>query len=288
MRCWRPHWQHVEQRALDLRAAGMPGTLQELRVKAYLNLLQERDSRDTPAGPPDGNDGVGRPRGPDENGGPDGNGGNDGPGRNGGPAGGPAGTGGSGPARQPGRDNGPSVAALVNITVPLATLLGLSATPGEAAGFGLLDAQTAQDLAAAAARHPATRWCLTGLHPDGTAAAHGCATGRHPAPPGTTNAAATCENRLGSGPPLDTQATNYLRGLKIQLDPIAHGRCDHAQAEPGYKPSRKLQHLINVRNARCTAPGCGRPAARCDKDHTTPWHVGGVTCECNIAPRCKR
>ncbi len=51
-------WQHVEQRALDLRAAGMPGTLQELRVRAYLDLLQERDSRDLPAAPvpaaPDG------------------------------------------------------------------------------------------------------------------------------------------------------------------------------------------------------------------------------------------
>ena len=38
-------WQHVEQRALDLRAADIPGTLQELRVQAYLDLLQERDSR---------------------------------------------------------------------------------------------------------------------------------------------------------------------------------------------------------------------------------------------------
>ena len=38
-------WQHVEQRALDLRAAGLPGTLRELRVRAYLDLLQERDSR---------------------------------------------------------------------------------------------------------------------------------------------------------------------------------------------------------------------------------------------------
>ena len=27
-------WQHVEQRALDLRAAGIPGTLEELRVRA--------------------------------------------------------------------------------------------------------------------------------------------------------------------------------------------------------------------------------------------------------------
>src|SRR5580693_6160584 len=44
-------WQHVEQRALDLRAAGMPGNLQELRVQAYLDLLQERDTRAAPEGP---------------------------------------------------------------------------------------------------------------------------------------------------------------------------------------------------------------------------------------------
>ena len=42
-------WQHVEQRALDLRAAGVPGTLQDLRVRAYLDLLQERDTRAAPA-----------------------------------------------------------------------------------------------------------------------------------------------------------------------------------------------------------------------------------------------
>src|SRR3984957_7896771 len=45
-------WQHVEQRALDLRAAGVPGTLQELRVRAYLDLLQERDTRTLSAAPP--------------------------------------------------------------------------------------------------------------------------------------------------------------------------------------------------------------------------------------------
>jgi hypothetical protein len=179
------------------------------------------------------------------------------------------------------------VAALVNITVPLATVLGESATPGEAAGFGLLDAQAAADLVAAAARHPATRWCLTALRPDGTAAAHGCAPGRHPAPPGAANAAATCANNLGPGPPPGTRAQDYLRRLKVQLEPIARGRCDHARAEAGYQPSRKLQHLVNVRNARCTAPGCGRPAARCDQDHTTAWHQGGITCECNLAPLCR-
>ena len=34
---------------------------------------------------------------------------------------------------------GPRLAALVTITVPLATLLGQSGTPGEAGGVGLLD-----------------------------------------------------------------------------------------------------------------------------------------------------
>ena len=44
-------WQHVDQRAHDLRAAGMPGSLRELRIQAYLDLLQERDSRLAPGVP---------------------------------------------------------------------------------------------------------------------------------------------------------------------------------------------------------------------------------------------
>ena len=78
-----------------------------------------------------------------------------------------------------GADAGPSLAALVTITVPWSTLTGQSATPAEVGGFGIVDAADARDLAAAAARDPRTRWCVTALHPDGTAAAHGCAPGRH-------------------------------------------------------------------------------------------------------------
>ena len=47
-------WQHVEQRALDLRAAGLSGSLRELRIRAYLDLLQERDSRFAVVRPGDG------------------------------------------------------------------------------------------------------------------------------------------------------------------------------------------------------------------------------------------
>ena len=112
-----------------------------------------------------------------------------------------------------------------------------------------------------AARHPDTRWCYTALHPDGTAAAHACAPGPHPA-----------------GPP-------DPRTLKFSA--VIRGPCDHAQAQAGYRPGRALRHLVTARNATCTAPGCGQPAARCDLDHTSPWHHGGLTCPCNLSPLCR-
>src|SRR5579862_7942641 len=59
-------WQHVDQRARDLRAAGMPGSIRELRIRAYLDLLQERDSRLAPADP----DQTGMAASPEGNGGP--------------------------------------------------------------------------------------------------------------------------------------------------------------------------------------------------------------------------
>ena len=181
-------WQHVEQRALDLRAAGMPGSLRELRVRAYLDLLQERDSRNLPADDgraaepiaPDQSPPDSPPPGPPDPGpdGPRDPGGSGGPGRNGSP--------GSGSGRRAGSVSspGPSLAALVTITIPWTTYQGQSETPGQADGFGILDGDDARDLAAAAARHPRTRWCVTALNPDGTAAAHACLPGRHP-PPGT-------------------------------------------------------------------------------------------------------
>jgi hypothetical protein len=285
-------WQHVEQRALDLRAAGMPGTLQELRVRAYLDLLQERDSRAATPDPgpdsvavtgPDQSPPDSEPSGPPNPGtDPDGPGGPS-------PGPGPAPDSGPTPAPAPGAAAGPSVAALVTLTISLATYQGRSEAPGQVDGFGPLDGDDARDLAAAAARHPRTRWCVTVVHPDGTAAAHGCLPGRHP-PPGLARPAA--DRGLappgpappGAGPPGSPPDPDIP---DIMMIPVARGPCDHARAETGYHPSRQLTHLIRARNSRCTAPGCTRPAARCDLDHTRPWDQGGPTCECNIAPLCR-
>ncbi len=293
-------WQHIEQRALDLRAAGVPGTLHELRVRAYLDLLQERDTRLAQSRPTPSEAAGGETEGNGH--GPDG-----GPSSHSSPAPGP----GPGGSPSSGRETGPGLAALVTITVPWSTTTGRSAAPADVDGFGVVDAGEARDLLAAAARDPRTRWCVTALGPDGTAAAHGCASGRHP-PPGPVNPTVSFGPAEGPDPPgqaghptvNSAPRTDPGRPdpatdpdpppdgrpeswLGVRMTPITRGACDHDHAETGYRPSRKLRHLVRARNAGCTAPGCGRPAVRCDLDHTVAWDDGGLTCECDLAPLCR-
>ena len=51
--------------------------------------------------------------------------------------------------------------ATINLLVPAGTLLGWSAAPGWAGGWGLLDPDDTRDIVRAASQHPATRWCYT-------------------------------------------------------------------------------------------------------------------------------
>ena len=97
-----------------------------LRARAYLDLLLGKDSRprrDIAGGQDGGGPG---PAGPDS------------------PAGPPAS---AVPAEFVGK---------VNLTIPLATLLGLAERPGEIPGIGPIDPALARDLANAAADHPKT------------------------------------------------------------------------------------------------------------------------------------
>ena len=73
----------------------------------------------------------------------------------------------------------------------------------------------------------------------------------------------------------------------MTAEPITAGSCDHRNAEPGYRPGPALQRLIRARTVTCAGPGCRRPAARCDLDHTIPHDDDGLTCECNLAPLCR-
>ena len=175
--------------------------------------------------------------------------------------------------------------AMINLVVPAGTLFGWDTTPAEVGGWGLLDADETRALVAAASRHPVTRWCLTLLGPDGTAAAHGCSPGQHPWTPREPQ-----DKPPERRPPDPAQVAwlgAFLRGLNVILEPIVKGNCRHASAEPRYRPSRKLAHLVRARTVTCDAPGCSAQAVHADLDHTTPYPQG-PTDQCNLAPRCRR
>ena len=150
--------------------------------------------------------------------------------------------------------------------MPAASWLGQSDKPGQISGLGAADAGTCRDVAGVLARHPAARWCITLLGTDGHPVAHGCA-------------------RAGPGPP-GSDRRAWL--ATVTITPIETGTCEHRRESAGYQPSDSLRHIIKIRSPRCGAPGCRRPAVRCDDDHTIPYDQGGRTCECNLYPLCRR
>jgi hypothetical protein len=220
---------------------------------------------------------------------------------------------------------GLAMAGRINLTMPLGTWLGLSQSPGEVPGFGPLDADDCRSLGKATAGHPWTRWCLTLTDENGHPIAHGCARRRRGPPPvgdpvpptgcgatPTEDQAPSAQDRAppheGGAPPRDGgpgSAANAVGGpgrgaapgwtagiaawvAGLELRWLESGVCTHERASAGYRPPPSLQHLIRVRQQSCAFPGCGRPARRCDLDHTVPYETGGRTCECNLAPLCRR
>ncbi len=365
--------QRISARARELKSAGVTGTLDELRARAYLDFLLGRDSmphkpgdEPQPATRPSGSPTSGPPRsgppasGPPASGPPAGNPPAGNPPAGGHLAGEPPAAGMSpaaedDPRLTPWTTGGPpgSLAARINVTVPLSAILGLSDTPGEVAAFGPVDGEVTRDLIHAAGLHPATRWCVTVVGPDGQAAGHGCAHGRHRAPAfppdgdGDPPSTGGCPPVSGGSPPgsddgprgngdgpgggngtpcngggpsggngtprnggstrgprdrpgdiapgpvpplpaLNLQARTFIQRLGVKITPLAVGTCDHRNQEPGYTLSPRLRHLIAARTVYCTAPGCRRPATRCDFDHTIAYQAGGRSCECNVRPLCRR
>ena len=279
---------HIDALAVKLRAGGIPGTLDALRVLVFTELTQGRDPLDhiSRSARPSVGENPGDPDGPAAPS-PDA------------PGGGWPGWGPGDPGHDEDRDddslgdaprrNPAPLPALINLLIPAGTYLGWSTTPGQAAGWGLLDRTETRDLVRAAAMHPRTRWCATLVGPDGTAVAHACATGQHPWLADLTAPPAPPAGRHSDGPdpPQAAQLADVIRRLGLTFRPIAKGGCDHAAAEDRYTPSRKLRHLVRARTDRCDAPGCDAPAVNGDLDHTIEYPAG-LTCQCNLGPKCRR
>ena len=272
--------QRITRRARQLKKAGLAGSMDELRGRAYLDLLLGTDSRprENAAASQDTSAGNGEPR-------------------DGAPGARPAG-----------------FAGKVNLTIPLATLLGLAERPGEIPGLGPIDPGLARDLANAAAQNPTTTWCVTVTDEHGPRYRPRLCPARaqEPQQPPRGTQETRAAGRTRSAPQDQGRARVRLhrhrlaratrrrirqlaadhrvsgrRDLLVTLDPIPAGECDHRYQARGHDPGVKLRHLTQIRNATCTGPGCRRPAVQCDFEHNIPYEAGGRTCLCNGGPKCR-
>ncbi|HTI76656.1 MAG TPA: DUF222 domain-containing protein, partial [Mycobacterium sp.] len=79
-------------------------------------------------------------------------------------------------------------------------------------------------------------------------------------------------------------APGYLRGFGIlpaesvrelaataQLKPVV---MPSASPDPGYRPSAATRDFVRWRDLMCCWPGCDKPVAKCDLDHTVPYPAG--------------
>ena len=193
--------KHLTALAQALKAAGIHGTLDMLRARAYLHLLsgqpastlipaQQKAAQNggpgsavsggVGAGPhvhPDAGPDVHPDAGPDVH--PDGDpdiqphAGPDLPAASGDLAG-PREPG----ALRPGPDGIPAAAGLrgsVNLTMPLSAWLGWTDTPGDIPGYGPLDTDDSRTIADELAIQPGNRWCVTLTDANGHPVAHACA-----------------------------------------------------------------------------------------------------------------
>src|SRR5690242_12816728 len=259
--------QRISSWAGELRTAGLEGGMDELRARAFLDLVLGKDSRAraSQAGDPAGHD--------------------------------------DGAAQQPpgaGAAHGAAggFAGRVTLTVPLGTAAGRADRPGELGGHGPVDPWLARDLAGAAARNPATTWCVTVTDEHGHAVGHGCARpepkshGKRagPAPPGGAGFSFTPASRDGPPGGYGTWRLRVPGGgpdLIVAIDTLDTQNCEHRYQARGHDPGVRLRHLSQVRHATCTSPVCRRPAAQCDFEHNTPYETGGRTCLCNGGPKCR-
>jgi hypothetical protein len=264
--------QRVTAWARELRTAGLEGSIDALRARAYLDILLGMDSR--PLGSRT-DDGARDPQAQDS-------------------------------AQDPAQDQDqaqtpapgpggpltgmipPGFAGHVTLTIPEATVTGRADRPGELGGIGPVDPDLARDLAAAAARNPRSTWHVTVTDQDGHAVAHGCARpvrrrkpGGHD-PPGDGRFTFTPAGRPGTW-----RLTTGQLEMLVRIEALPGGRCDHRHQAGGHDPGVMLRHLTEVRHATCTGPGCRRPATRCDFEHNTPYEAGGRTCLCNGDPKCR-
>src|SRR5580704_9796920 len=212
--------QRISWWAGELKQAGLEGGMDELRARAFLDLVLGKDSRPRAPQAP-GTTGT--------TGAPGTTGATGASGRDGAPGAGPA------PGTGPAGGAAGGFAGRVTLTVPLGTAAGRADRPGELAGLGPVDPWLARDLVTAAARDPDTTWCVTVTDEHGHAVGHGCArpgpsshgTRAGPGPPGFCFTPARRDGPPGGYGTWRLRVPGGGPDLIVAIDTLDTRRCEH-------------------------------------------------------------
>jgi hypothetical protein len=194
--------------------------------------------------------------------------------------------------------NADGVAAAVQLIVPVDTLEGRSDRPGEVPGYGPVPAEVARALAA----QETEQRCYVGTDAAGRAVRHEHAPRRDVSP--NQNGASAGPHAMGTGmaeqerprKPLPEKPRNGIvpsREPGQSPPPEGTKPADNGFSHPeprvtAYRPGATLRRAIQVRDQTCRFPSCRQPAQACDIDHTIAYEEGGETCDCNLAPLCRK
>ena len=94
-------------------------------------------------------------------------------------------------------------------------------------------------------------------------------------------------------PPRPSATGSAAPTCKVTVKPVVD-LAEHVSVE-AYEVPDRIAEPAALRDISCVFPWCTRPARRlrpdqhpCDNDHPVPYHQGGPTCSCQIAPLCRR
>jgi len=252
MRCWPRTSERITAWARELKAAGLEGGMDELRARAYLDLLLGKDSRPRPGGAE--------------------------PAANPPAATAPGGFAGRVTLTAP-------LATLVGLADRPGELAGLGPVdPWLTRDLARAAARnpettwcvTVTDQHGRAIGHGCAR-------PEPRS--HRKRAG--PGPPGFSFTPASRDGPPGGYGTWRLRTPGPGPDLIVTLDPITTDPCGHRYQARGHDAGARLKHLSQVRHATCTSPVCRRPAGQCDLEHNTPYEAGGRTCLCNTGPKCR-
>jgi hypothetical protein len=110
----------------------------------------------------------------------------------------------------------------------------------------------------------------------------------HDAVQGTLGGAVVGRCETTSQPVLAQQVRDWCGRTDTHLTVLpVMDLADHDTVDRYEIPDR-LDLKVGLLTPVCVFPWCTRPARRCDKDHVIAFDDGGATCECNLAPLCRR